>query len=67
MTTYTIVIDEAQRALIELALNTLNPAVIHAAKIDGVDCDELDTLATMLEELPADEAANPGVIHGLCV
>lgn len=57
---YTIMINEYQRQLLVDALAVLSPDSAEAA-------DEAETLHALLDELPADEQASPGVVHGLCL
>lgn len=63
--TYGIRINEEQRALILRAVRTLinsNDEIV----LDS-DREELTMLRDMLHQLPADEAADPGVTHGFCL
>lgn len=62
---YTIQINDEQRALILRAvrglINSGDEIIIDS------DRDELELLRDVLHELPANEAADPGTIHGLCL
>lgn len=60
MASFSVMLDEAQRLLLVRALANLP---LHHAP----DPAELRLLQQMLEDLPAAEAASPGVLHGLCL
>ena len=53
---YSILLDEEQRALIVAALGYLSRP-----------SDEAKLLLQMLQEIPEVEASSPGILHGLCL
>ena len=55
--TYTIIINEEQRALLTNGLVALG---------DGLDTEGV-ALLTLLQDLPVTDAAQPGVINGFCL
>lgn len=65
MQTYNIVINEQQRKIILAALDNCSPDFIDDCGPDA--CDELDMLCEMIEDMPQVEAADPGILHGLCL
>lgn len=73
MQTYNIVIAEYQRKIIEIALRNLSFEAANEIKqleIPAFENDEMSAagvLRDMIVDLPADEAENPGIVHGLCL
>lgn len=65
MQTYHIVINEQQRKIILAALRNCSPDFIDDCGDDATE--ELLTLVEMFNDLPEIEAANPGILHGLCL
>lgn len=64
-THYEVIINEAQRLLLSQALHILyleHPLSDQARKDPNVEF-----LLSCLERMPADEAAHPGITHGLCL
>lgn len=60
-TSYTIVIDEPQRVALHGILAAL--AAEHLVAMP----EALEYWVAMLEGLPSDEKAHPGVLHGFCL
>jgi len=56
---YELVINEEQR----IALR----ALVHANELSSAKDPALEYWVEMLDALPADEAANPGILHGFCL
>ena len=66
MTTYTICINEQQRAVIEAALAKVDDGGIPA--YDDTPADEARVLHLLFKGLPADAAqCHPRTVHGFCL
>lgn len=63
-TSYHIIIDEQQRALLAAVLGE---ACAASCLPEGTDEEEATLLLLNLQELPQEEARLPGAIHGLCL
>lgn len=62
---YTIQINDEQRALMVRCIRALLQS--NDELIIPEDEEELELLRDMLDDLPAQEAAEPGCTHGLCL
>lgn len=70
---YTVQFAEYQRKILEIALRNLSFEAANEIKqleIPAFENDEMSAagvLRDMIVDLPADEAENPGIVHGLCL
>lgn len=60
---YTIAINEEQRALLERSIKILSESGVLG---DGPEGGEAALLVSMFKQLPLDEQEMPGVVHGFC-
>ena len=65
MTTYTIEINDQQMTLIEKALKLLQSSDQFAV-MDSDDVEEIDLMVGIIGMTRAEEAVEPGTIHGWC-
>lgn len=67
---YIINIHEYQRKIIEIALRNLSPEAIAEVEIPSFEDGPAETIQSLLEmtaDLPAVEAAHPGILHGFAL
>jgi len=64
MQTYTIIIDEAQRNILQQALTVIQRHYDQMAA--DLSNEEIGLLLDMVTNLPSEEAAEPKCIHGFC-
>ncbi len=67
MQTYQISIDECQRQLLVNAIAVLLNGLDAFPGNPAEPTEDTRMLCRMLVDLPAQEAAHPGVLHGLCL
>lgn len=67
MQTYNIIIDDAQRSTLSLALRTARDLlVIQGQARNAAKLEEITNLLALIDDLPAQERAAPRITHGLC-
>lgn len=62
---YNLVISEAQRLALAEALRRLSLVHLEPIAVQAENPDDVWLLLDMLDDLPSQEAAAPGITHGL--